>query len=62
MAKILPMIWREARAIHTARQTSQLQRMPRVSASRKLKLTLAYAVRTIAAARPPSASFHRPVK
>jgi hypothetical protein len=61
MAKILPMIWREARAIQTARQTSQLQRMPLARASPKLSLTLAKAMAS-ADARGRAPVFQSPKK
>jgi|GEM_PF-6946809 len=44
MAHTLPMVLREASAIHTARQTSQLQRMPRKNAGQKSRLALPAAV------------------
>ena len=60
MAKILLIVCRAARAIHTARQTSQLQPMARTKASPNPRLILAEAVFTATAPRAPV--FQRPEK
>jgi len=60
IAKILPATSRDAIAIQTARQTSQLQPTPLANASRKLRLTFALAMLMAYTPTPRLFIFQRP--
>ena len=60
IARIFPVASFAAAAIQTARQTSQLHKIPRTSALPKGRLTFDMAVFTVIAPKSPSPDSHNP--